>query len=127
MSESKAGKKIFNEFNEKHDFCVGTRQILVQLVVEFILEIFENNSTSDDIRMVCRELVEVFPNLKTEPSKMNGIVTILFIISNQYSKFYIKHLICLILRIFYTIQQIRVDTFTMHCDIAKIKNVPKQN
>lgn len=53
---------------------IQMRQKVCGLVCDFIEECFEKNANPDDIRLVCAEVIEIFPNLRTRPSDIGGIV-----------------------------------------------------
>lgn len=75
LHESNAGQKILHEFEENRELNKTSRHTLISLVCDLLMELSNNLPQPNDVRMLCLELIEIFPNFKTEPSEIGGIVT----------------------------------------------------
>lgn len=76
LHESKAGQKLLFEYQENLDLITPSRQTLVSLVCDMLMDLSNNEPKPDNIRMLCLELIDIFPSLKVEPSEIGGIVNI---------------------------------------------------
>lgn len=72
--ETKIGEIAIEEENKNKALTPRLRQKVVSLVCDFIQETFGLEAESKLIKMTCVELIEMFPSLKYEQSKIGGIV-----------------------------------------------------
>lgn len=75
--ETKIGEKAFEEENKNKVLTPKMRQKVVSLVCDFIQEFFGLEAEPKLIKRTCLQLIEMFPSLKFETSKIGGIVWII--------------------------------------------------
>lgn len=84
LSESTKATEALQEYEKNKQLKVSSRQNVVNAVCDFIVELFGINAEPQKIRIVCGELIDIFPCWRTEPSRIGGIVKMTcFILSRQ--------------------------------------------
>lgn len=78
MHESEVGLVALEESTDKKVLSIPTRKRLMSLVADFIIELYGKKVNVEEVRAVSREVVDIFPSLKVEPSKIGGIVCIMY-------------------------------------------------
>lgn len=74
LKESMLGQSAIDMHAKTGKLEIKIRQKICGLICDFIEEYFENNAKSEDIRLVCAEIIEIFPSLRVQPSDIGGIV-----------------------------------------------------
>lgn len=72
--ETKIGETAIEEENKNKVLTPNMRQKVISLACDFIQETFGLEAQPTLIKMTCTELIEMFPSLKYEQSKIGGIV-----------------------------------------------------
>lgn len=73
MNESDIGRCILQENEDESSLSKPTRKLLFNLLCDYVLDKFDD-PLADDVKLICREVVDIFPCLKHSPSVIGGIV-----------------------------------------------------
>lgn len=73
LNESDVGESVLKENADKSSLSKTTRKILCNLLCDYLLEKYDDPPV-DDVKTICRIVIEMFPCLEHSPSSIGGIV-----------------------------------------------------
>lgn len=68
-------QKIIDEYELIKELSQKSKKILSDSLFEYLKRTFPNIASTDEVIDVCKAALSLFPNIKADPSEIDGIVS----------------------------------------------------